>query len=52
MSNIVYFILAMIFNHGLKLLLVVALVVGWSDLLACETNIDDPIIVAICAGCP
>ena len=56
MSDITYFILAMIFNHGLKVLLIILLVVGWSDAFACYTTceivIDESVIVVNCKGCP
>ena len=56
MSDITYFILAMIFNHGLKALLIVLLIAGWSDAFACYTAceivIDEPVIVVSCKGRP
>lgn len=33
------------------ILLVVLLVVGWSDVTACGINLDEPVVVN-CVGCP
>jgi hypothetical protein len=50
MSDITYFLWAMLFNHGLKVLLIIVLVFGWSDVMACGTLLADPVIIN-CMGC-